>query len=161
MSSSAANWRAEPSRAGKRKRGRTRANDVWVSAEMPWGPVFNFRSEGRDFSDSQRCLVLASAFFEFTGKRYPKAKHRFTLTDSPMMAIAGLWRDGNGNQPPSFTMVTTRPGPVVARIHDRQVVVLAPRRLADWIYLSGPKSDVLAPLPASSLRVDQVRSGSD
>lgn len=92
---------------------------------MPWGPVFNFRSEGRDFSDSQRCLVLDSVFFEFTGKRYPKAKHRFTLTDSPMMAIAGLWRDGNGNQPPSFTMVTTRPGPVVARIHDRQVVVLA------------------------------------
>ena len=31
------------------------------------GPVFNFRSEGRHFSDSRRCLIPASAFFEFTG----------------------------------------------------------------------------------------------
>lgn len=29
------------------------------------GPVFNFRSEGRDFSKSNRCLIPASAFFEF------------------------------------------------------------------------------------------------
>lgn len=29
------------------------------------GPVFNFRSEGRDFSNTHRCLVPASAFFEF------------------------------------------------------------------------------------------------
>jgi len=124
-----------------------RANgNVVELAQMTFGfppkgrgaPVFNFRSEGRDFSCSQRCLVLASAFFEFTGKKYPKAKHRFTLTDSPMMAIAGLWRDGNGNQPPSFLMLRTTPGPDVAPIHDRQVVVLAPRRWADRIYLSGP-----------------------
>jgi putative SOS response-associated peptidase YedK len=35
------------------------------------GPVFNFRSEGRRFDQSIRCLVTASAFFEFTGKKYP------------------------------------------------------------------------------------------
>lgn len=29
------------------------------------GPVFNFRSEGRSFRDSRRCLIPASAFFEF------------------------------------------------------------------------------------------------
>ena len=60
-------------------------------------PIFNFRSEGRRFADSKRCLVPASAFFEFTGTKYPKAKHRFTLNDAPFMAIAGLWRDGQGN----------------------------------------------------------------
>jgi putative SOS response-associated peptidase YedK len=36
------------------------------------GPVFNFRSEGRSFANSNRCLIPASAFFEFTGKKYPK-----------------------------------------------------------------------------------------
>lgn len=41
--------------------------------------VFNFRSEGRRFDKSQRCLIPASAFFEFTGKKYPKAMHRFSL----------------------------------------------------------------------------------
>ena len=125
------------------------------------GPVFNFRSEGRDFSSSKRCLIPASAFFEFTGKKYPKAKHRFTLADQPMMAIAGLWREGDGNGPPHFTMLTTAPGPDVAPIHDRQIVVLAPEQWSDWIYLSRPEREVLAPLPAGSLRVEQIRAGSD
>ena len=35
------------------------------------GPAFNFRSEGRSFANSKRCLVPASAFFEFTGSKYP------------------------------------------------------------------------------------------
>jgi putative SOS response-associated peptidase YedK len=61
-------------------------------------PVFNFRSEGRHFDKSNRCLVPASAFFEFTGKKYPKTKHRFALGHSPFMAIAGLWREGDGNR---------------------------------------------------------------
>jgi putative SOS response-associated peptidase YedK len=91
-----------------------------------FGPVFNFRSEGRRFDKSNRCLVPASAFFEFTGKKYPKAKHRFALAAAPFMAIAGLWREGQGNQPPSFTMLTTAPGPDVAPYHDRQVAVLRP-----------------------------------
>ena len=39
-------------------------------------PVINFRSEGRRFGVG-RALVLASWFFEFTGERYPKARHRF------------------------------------------------------------------------------------
>ena len=30
--------------------------------------VFNFRSEGRRFANSNRCLIPASAFFDFTGK---------------------------------------------------------------------------------------------
>lgn len=51
------------------------------------GPVFNYRSDGRHFDKSNRCLIPASAFFEFTGKKYPKAKHRFTLNDGPFMAI--------------------------------------------------------------------------
>lgn len=29
------------------------------------GPIFNFRSEGRHFDKSNRCLIPASAFFEF------------------------------------------------------------------------------------------------
>ena len=67
---------------------------------------------------SQRCLIPASAFFEFTGTKYPKAKHRFVLQDAEFMAIAGLWRDGEGNQPPSFTLLTTEPGPDVKPRHD-------------------------------------------
>lgn len=125
------------------------------------GPVFNFRSEGRDFSKSNRCLIPASAFFEFTGKKYPKTKHRFTLNSAPFMAIAGLWREGQGNHPASFTMLTTSPGPDVAPYHDRQVVVLQPKDWAGWLDLTKPQSDLLKPLPAGSLHAETVRTGSD
>jgi len=125
------------------------------------GPVFNFRSEGRRFDKSNRCLVPASAFFEFTGKKYPKAKHRFALAEAPFMAIAGLWREGQGNQPPSFTMLTTVPGPDVAPYHDRQVAVLRPTDWAAWINLTVPEAELLKPLPGGSLAVETVRPASD
>ena len=45
----------------------------WAWKSPQGKPVFNFRSEGRRFANSGRCLIPASAFFEFTGKTYPKA----------------------------------------------------------------------------------------
>jgi len=118
-------------------------------------PIFNFRSEGRSFETSNRCLILASAFFGFTGSRSPKAKHRFTLTDAPFLAIAGIWREADGNQ--AFTMLTTEPGIDIAPFHNRQVVVLPPEDWSAWIYLSPPERDLLPPLPAGSIREDLVR----
>jgi putative SOS response-associated peptidase YedK len=103
----------------------------------------------------------ASAFFEFTGKRYPKAKHRFALADAPIMAIAGLWRPGEGNQPPSFTMLKTAPGPDVTPYHDRQVAVLHPKDWRAWIELTKPEGDLLKPLPEGALTVETVRPASD
>ena len=125
------------------------------------GPVFNFRSESRSFASSNRCLIPASAFFEFTGKKYPKAKHRFTLAGAPFMAIAGVWREGQGNQPASFAMLTTEPGPDVAPYHNRQVVVLRPADWAGWLRLTKPENEMLQPLPAGALAVVAVRRGSD
>jgi putative SOS response-associated peptidase YedK len=124
-------------------------------------PIFNFRSEGRRFGDSKRCLVPASAFFEFTGTKYPKAKHRFALNDAPFMAIAGLWREGQGNQPDTFTMLTTEPGPDVIPIHNRQIVVLRPENWTAWLDLSKPEGELLRPLPKGSLSVETVRPEAD
>ena len=125
------------------------------------GPVFNFRSEGRRFGNSNRCLIPASAFFEFTGKRYPKAKHRFTLKDAPVMAIAGLWRETEGDGPPAFAMLTTAPSSDVAPYHDRQVAALRPADWAAWLYLTKPEAELLRPLPEGSLEIETVRKGSD
>ena len=121
------------------------------------GPVFNFRSEGRRFADSKRCLIPASAFFEFTGRKYPKAKHRFTLNDAPFMALAGIWREGTGNQPPAFTMLTTEPGPDIVPYHNRQVVVLRPEDWLAWLRLSRPEAELLRHLSVGSLHVETVR----
>ncbi len=126
------------------------------------GPVFNFRSEGRRFADSNRCLIPASAFFEFSGTKYPKTKHRFTLNDAPFLAIAGIWREGKGNQPPAFTMLTTEPGSDVLPYHNRQIVGLRPAEWAEWLrLLTKPAAELLQPLPAGALTVETVRRGSD
>jgi putative SOS response-associated peptidase YedK len=87
--------------------------------------------------------------------------HRFTLNDAPFMAIAGLWREGDNEQPPAFTMLTTEPGPDVAPHHYRQVAVLHPEAWANWIYLSKSETELLQPLPARSLKAETVRRGSD
>ena len=120
------------------------------------GPVFNFKSDGRHFAASKRCLILLSGFFEFTGCKYPKAKHRFKLIGDAVMAIAGLWSAAEDGTL-SFTMLTTTPGPDIAPYHDRQVVVLRPEDWAAWLFLTRPESELLKPLPAGSLSVETVR----
>ena len=123
------------------------------------GPIFNFKSDNRHFDQPKRCLILLSGFFEFTGTKYPKAKHRFSLRDSPIMAIAGLWSDADDGAL-SFTMLTTTPGPDIAPYHDRQICVLSPKDWAAWLFLTTPEADLLKPLPAGSLVVETVRGES-
>lgn len=124
------------------------------------GPIFNFKSDGRSFADSRRCVIVLSGFFEFTGSKYPKTKHRFALKDSPVMGIAGLWsEDSDGAL--SFTMLTTAPGPDIAPIHDRQVCVLKPEDWAAWLFLTRPEEELLRPLPAGTLVVEVVREGKE
>ena len=133
---------------------------------MTWGfppekpgrpPVFNFRSDGRSFAKSRRCLIPASAFFEFTGGKSPKNKWRFTLAGAPTFAVAGLWREESDEQ--WFTMLTTPPGPDVVPFHDRQVAVLAPEDWGHWLYLDRPEGELLRPLSEGALRVELHREG--
>lgn len=129
-------------------------------APMTWAwkgpggkPVFNFRSDGRTFGSSERCLIPAAGFFEFTDaepghKR--KTKWRFDLVDAPWMWMAGVVRQG------AFAILTTGPGPDVAPYHDRQVCVLAPGQALEWLDLTQAEGAVLRPLPAGSLSVRKV-----
>jgi putative SOS response-associated peptidase YedK len=132
----------------------------WPPPRPKAGPVFNFKSDGRDFTDSRRCVIVLSGFFEFTGSKYPKAKHRFSLADSPVMGIGGLWSEAEDGSL-SFTMLTTAPGPDIAPYHDRQVCVLHPRDRAAWLFLTRPQDELLRPLPAGTLAVETVRPESD
>jgi putative SOS response-associated peptidase YedK len=135
-------------------------------AQLRWGfepsspkgrPVINFKSEKRSFAASKRCLVPASHFYEFTGTKPPKAKHKFTLSGEPWFCFAGLWREATASTPASFTLLTTAPGADVAAIHDRQMAVLRREEWLDWLDLRRPEGDLLRPLPAGSLAVERVR----
>jgi putative SOS response-associated peptidase YedK len=128
----------------------------WPPPRPKAAPVFNFKSDGRHFDNSKRCLVILSGFFEFTGTKSPKTKHRLSLKGSPIMAIAGLWSEDDAGAL-SFTMLTTEPGPDIAPIHDRQVCVILPEDWAHWLFLTKPEEELLKPLPAGTLDVVTVR----
>ena len=121
-------------------------------------PVYNFRSEGREFS-SGRCLIVADGFYEFTTPTDPRQKRKdrwqFTSVAEPMIGIAGLVRDAPGIGE-AFTMLTTEPGPDVAPYHGRQIAVLPMSDWGAWLDYSQPANELLRPLPAGSLELSQV-----
>jgi putative SOS response-associated peptidase YedK len=118
-------------------------------------PVYNFRSEGREFS-SGRCLIVTDGFYEFTTPADPKQKRKdrwlFTSATEPLIGIAGLVRDAPGIGE-AFTMLTTEPGPDVAPYHGRQIAVLPGAEWGAWLDYSRPASELLRPLPGGSLEV--------
>ncbi len=142
-----------------------RVEDAIEFAQLRWGfpparpkgaPIVNFRSEGRRFPKG-RCLVPASHFFEFTGTKSPKSKWKFTKAGEEWFCFAGLWRPMPDGQGDAFTLLTTEPGPDVAPIHNRQVVVLERPEWNAWLDPDHPEAPLLRPLPAGSLTVEQVR----
>jgi putative SOS response-associated peptidase YedK len=118
-------------------------------------PVINFRSEGRRFPVG-RCLVPASHFFEFTGKKSPKTKWKFTKAGEGWFCFAGLWRPMQAGGD-AFTLLTTEPGADVAPIYNRQMVILERSHWSAWLEQTRNEVDLLRALPAGSLAVKQVR----
>ena len=118
-------------------------------------PVYNYRSEGRDFARG-RCLIVADGFYEFTAPADPKAKRKdkwlFTRTGEDWFCIAGLWR-ATAEVGEAYTMLTTAPGPDVAPYHSRQIVVVERADWGRWLDPRVPADEVLKPLPAGSLSV--------
>jgi putative SOS response-associated peptidase YedK len=119
-------------------------------------PIINIRSEGRRFTKG-RCLIPASHFFEFTGAKPPKSNWKFTKAGEDWFCFAGLWRPMPDGAGAAFTLLTTEPGPDVAPIHDRQMVILDRSDWLAWLDLTRPEPELLRPLPAGSLAVEQVR----
>ncbi len=121
-------------------------------------PVYNFRSDGREFA-SGRCLIVADGFYEFTTHSDPKSKRKhkwlFTLKGADWFGIAGLWRN-DPDVGEAFTMLTCEPGADVAPYHNRQIVVLPPSDFAHWLDQAVPAKTILKPLPEGSLTVEQI-----
>lgn len=115
-------------------------------------PVFNFRSDGRSFANSKRCLIPTDGFYEFTEPKVQgkKTKWLFTMAGRPWFWIAGIVKDG------AFAMLTTGPGADVAPYHDRQVVALTADAGVHWLDLSVLQDLLLAPREAGALTVRRV-----
>jgi putative SOS response-associated peptidase YedK len=76
---------------------------------------------------SRRCLVPASGFYEWQQTGQGKQPYCIRLHDGELFAFAGLydiWRDGEGNELYSYTIITSAPNELVAPIHNRMPVIL-------------------------------------
>jgi len=136
------------------------ARDTAEMVERRWSwpapggkPVFNMRSDGREFSKG-RCLVVADAFYEFTAPADPKQKRKdcWRFTPAGDFGIAGVVR-ADPQIGEAFTLLTVPPGPDITPYHNRQVALLSPPDWRDWLDGSVRSIELLQPSRAGELRV--------
>ena len=117
-------------------------------------PVFNMRSDGREFG-RDRCLVMIDGFYEFTTPPDPKQKRKDCWLFQPAegeVAIAGVIRS-NTDVGEAFTMLTVPPGPDIAPYHNRGVALLSPPQWRAWLDGSAKSVEMLGPAVEGSLTV--------
>jgi putative SOS response-associated peptidase YedK len=116
-------------------------------------PVFNMRSDGREFG-KDRCLVLVDSFYEFTTPEDPKQKKkdRWRFRRDGDFAIAGIIR-ADAQVGEAFTLLTVPPGPDMAPYHKRQIALLSPPHWRGWLDGSVKSTELLTPCEAGSLSV--------
>ncbi len=161
------------------------ADDVRELVQLKWGLVpawakdasigsrlINARSETVSekpaFKESfrlRRCLIPASGFYEWarteTGNKQP---FYFKMKDERPFAFAGLWeRWGEGRETiESCTILTTEANDVLAPVHDRMPVIVAPEDYGLWLDQKMNKAERLTPLlrpyPAGEMTSHPVSS---
>ncbi len=99
--------------------------------------TINKTATWREPSKKRRCLVPASAFYEWPKEgKPPKQPYVFNLPAEATFAFAGLWdawKDHDGHWLQSFAIVTTEANELMSRIHPRMPVILHPRDYDRWL----------------------------
>lgn len=104
-----------------------------LSVEWSARPLINARAETigekKTFQPllDNRCLVPATAYFEWRKSGGAKLKNRIAPADGGVLAFAGL-SDGE-----RFTVITCPPASGIAHIHDRMPAILARAAEERWI----------------------------
>lgn len=96
----------------------------------------------------KRCLVLSDGFFEWKKiSTKEKIPYRIHLTEDSLFAMAGIWdswKDADGEEIRSFSILTTGPNELMKHIHHRMPVILD--REAEKVWLGQATPDELLPL---------------
>lgn len=145
---------------------------------------FNAKAETLDQSKlfapyfkSSRCLIPADAFYEWQrvtttqdvhGKpKKVEEKHPMCIRmkDEAPFLFAGLfsiWKDAEGKEHPTFTIITTEPNELMTPIHNRMPVILPEQHIEQWLDRTYKDIDqlkkLLAPFPAKELKAYRVSS---
>jgi putative SOS response-associated peptidase YedK len=115
----------------------------WAKDPKIGSKMFNARAETVAEKPSfkkalrwQRCLIPASAFFEWQGSPGAKVRQRIARKDGELFGFAGLydtWQSPDGQRLATCTVITTTPNRVLAPIHNRMPVIVLPDDEAAWL----------------------------
>ena len=123
--------------------------------------TFNARAEDIDIKAAfreafrqRRCLVPLDNFYEWAKTATGKQPYAIALKGGGLMAMAGLWetwRSPEGERIRSFTIATTTPNELCAKLHNRMPVVLKPEAWPSLAWRgagrSGASEGAAGPLP--------------
>lgn len=81
---------------------------------------------------ARRCLIPLNAYAEAEGPKGAMTRTWFSPPDSPMMAVAGLWRD-TAEWGAAYAMVMTGANEQAAAVHHRMPLILDPDDWSGWL----------------------------
>src|SRR6266571_2008075 len=119
---------------------------AWLKLQLNRQPPINARAETllerpmfRDAVATGRCLIPADGFFEWKavpGERRKQPMY-IRLTGGEVFGFAGLYtlrpKPGSTDRIASCAIITTGPNELIAPIHHRMPVILAPEAEAAWL----------------------------
>lgn len=108
-----------------------------------------------------RCLIPADGFYEWEKAGKARIPYYYQLKGHTLFAIAGLW--DRWTHPAgvieSFTILTTGANEIVARVHERMPVLIAPENFGLWLDPTlnpAELTQILAPFPAELMQAYRV-----
>jgi putative SOS response-associated peptidase YedK len=113
----------------------------------------------RDAYRKRRCIVPVDGFFEWKAIKGQTAKQPYAIAmnDGVPFGIAGIWENwkppASGEWIRTFAIITTDANELVADIHDRMPVILAPGDYARWLGEEPDPHDLMQHFPAELMRM--------
>jgi putative SOS response-associated peptidase YedK len=107
----------------------------------------------------RRCILPVDGFFEWKAIKGQKAKQPYAIAmkDGRPFGIGGLWENWkdptSGEWMRTFAIITTDANELVAEIHDRMPLILAPTDYTRWLSDEPDPGDLMRPFPAEPMRM--------
>lgn len=101
----------------------------------------------------KRAIIPATGFFEWTkpekGSKTPKQKFYFHPKQIDIFSFAGIWetwKDVEGKEWKTYSIITTEPNKEMSSVHNRMPVILHPEDESSWLEPSKVTRDDIEPL---------------